>query len=244
MTGVFPEKHTWFRTVCRQNGLEVDDEKLQKLREFESLLLSWNQSVNLISRKDEENLWLNHILHSAAILFKLQIPANAPVVDLGTGGGFPGIPLKILQPNLSITLLDSTQKKIKVVQEIVHKLKLERTSVVWGRAEELGKQKEYLGRYDIIVARAVAPLGDLVKWSIPFLRKRSRTAISTRVDSQQRLVNVAPPTLLALKGGELEGELKRVRSNKHIRSVQVVELALAGSAHFELNDKKVVLVDF
>jgi len=233
----------WFRTVCRQNGIDPTDEQLTKLERFAKLLLDWNKKINLISRRDEENFWSSHLLHSVSILFKLWLPQKASVIDLGTGGGLPGIPLKILLPELSMTLLDSTQKKIKVVQDIVDSLSLSKTSAVWGRAEEAGKDQDHRARYDLVVARAVAPLKDLVRWSKPLLTAAREREVEH--DKEPRgIVHVVPPALIALKGGDLEDEVRSAARLAKVRSIRMIDLTLEGSVQFETGDKKIVLVAY
>lgn len=231
----------WFRTICRQNGLEVGGDQLTTMQDFVDHLLEWNKKINLISRKDKENIWTSHILHSATILFKLRIPPNAVVLDLGTGGGLPGIPLKILLPSISITLLDSTQKKINVVNDLISSLHLKETTAVWGRAENLGGKREFFEQFDLVIARAVASLKDLVAWSYPFLRK-NRDAKS--VPEHPSLPWALPPLLIALKGGDLQEELRGIEKDQRIRSVKVLDLTLKGSDQLDSNDKKLVLIGF
>lgn len=100
-----------FRSICHANGLTLDDMTLQRLSAYVELLSSWNTKINLVSRLDAQNLWLTHLLHCVSVLFFVKIPAKAKVLDLGTGGGLPGVPLAILRPDLDITLLDSIRKK-------------------------------------------------------------------------------------------------------------------------------------
>jgi len=232
----------WFRTICRNNGFDVTDEQLHQMESFVEKILFWNKSINLISRKDEENIWTSHILHSAAILFKVRIPNNSKVLDLGTGGGFPGVPLKILEPTLHITLLDSTQKKIKVVQEILKTLQLSDAYATWGRAEKVGGNPEHHGKYDFVLARAVSDLATLVKWSLPFLRASKS---GRREDGRQLgYLSVNPPALLTLKGGDLETELSRARRHKSVKDIQTIDLTLKGADQLEASDKKLVVVRF
>lgn len=242
-----PNKITWFRTVCRQNGVEISDEQIEKFDQYAAMLLAWNKSINLISRKDEENIWTLHLLHSAAILFKLSFPPHASVLDLGTGGGLPGIPLKILAPGISITLLDSTQKKIKVVADIINTLGLTKASAVWGRAEDVGKMPDHHKRYDVVVARAVGSLKNLVRWSKPLLKDtkhpRLRQSEGTEGDRDRR-IPVEPPALIALKGGDLQGELSSLTSRKSNLSIRIIDLTLKGSTQFEEREKKIVLIEF
>lgn len=241
------ERKIWFRTACRLNGIDLTDEQLEKIESYAKLLLRWNKDINLISRRDEGNIWLSHLLHSVSILFKVKIPPAASILDLGTGGGLPGIPLKILLPEISITLLDSTQKKIKVVQEIVEALSLENTAALWGRAEEIGKLPNYQKHYDIVVARGVGPLKDLVRWSWPLLKEGLGSVGESEHHIQPDVgerISVEPPALIALKGGDLGQEIKAVRHGKRVRSIGVIDLMLKGSTQFEQNDKKIVLVNF
>ena len=109
----------WLGTVCAQNGLRLSEEQLTLLETLAVRLLDWNQKINLISRRDEENFWTSHLLHCLALLFKVDLPAGSLILDLGTGGGLPGLPLKIVRPDLTLTLLDSTQKKINVVRDLI-----------------------------------------------------------------------------------------------------------------------------
>jgi 16S rRNA (guanine527-N7)-methyltransferase len=224
----------WFKRVCAQNGLEVEGEKFKLLVRYGELLLEWNKKINLISRKDEENLWTAHLFHAISPLIFLKLPADATVLDLGTGGGLPGIPIKILQPELHITLLDSTKKKIDAVTDIIQKLKLENVQTVWGRAEELSLRTEYRHTVDLVIARAVAPLKDLVKWSLPFLRE----------GPGKETGNVTTPALIALKGGDLQNEAGEIQNQKRIKNIRIIDLVFKNLDLPELQDKKIVVVEF
>ena len=234
----------WLRTTCAQNGLPLADDQLEELGAFASQLLEWNKNINLISRRDEGNLWSVHILHSLSVLFKLEIPHGAKVLDLGTGGGLPGIPIKIARPDLSFTLLDSTQKKTKVVKDIVRVLELTDVRVEWGRAEDLGKQQGYAHYFDVVFARAVASLKDLVRWSFPLLKQSgTNTLPADRKASFAEKRIVARPSLVAFKGGDLESEVGQVRNDPRVGMVSVVELSLLGSNQLEGSEKKIVVVE-
>ncbi|MCI0706386.1 MAG: 16S rRNA (guanine(527)-N(7))-methyltransferase RsmG [Ignavibacteriae bacterium] len=238
MTEIPPK--IWFGNACRKNGFPVTDAQLNKLEQYVALLLDWNKKINLVSRKDEENIWQNHILHCAALMFKLEFPKAMKVLDIGSGGGLPGIPLKILQPDLDITLLDATQKKVNAVREMLNELRLPGISTQWGRAEEIGKRAEHRSRFSAAIARAVAPLADLVKWSRPFLGDPVRR-LPQRDDGK---IPITPSTLIAMKGGELEREIEQVRADKRVRDVKVIDLVFPESENITLSDKKVVLVSF
>ncbi|HTP12225.1 MAG TPA: 16S rRNA (guanine(527)-N(7))-methyltransferase RsmG, partial [Bacteroidota bacterium] len=200
----------------------------------------WNKKVNLISRKDEDRVWQSHILHCVSPLFKIGLVANPTILDLGTGGGMPGIPLKILLPDSEIVLLDSTRKKTMAVQDMINNLHLERIETVWGRAEELSSRGNLVSHFDYIVARAVAPLIDLVKWSVPFLRP-SQSQPEARTSDPTLIL---PPALLALKGGELEDEVSKAKRVRKDLAAEVVNLVFQGSEELSASDKKVVVVRY
>jgi 16S rRNA (guanine(527)-N(7))-methyltransferase RsmG len=233
------------QAACTQNGLTLTETQLGQLEEYAARLIEWNKKINLISRRDEENFWTKHILHCLSMMFKVEIADGAKVLDLGTGGGLPGVVLKIARPDLVFTLLDSTQKKIKVVASLIDSLGLFGIDAVWGRAEDLGKQPKHGGRYDLVVARSVAPLKDLAAWSFPFLRqdalvrdlKTNDPAVSTRK-------RIDGPALVAFKGGELSEEINQLRSHRNMGQISIIELTLKGSAQLGDTDKKLIVVEF
>jgi 16S rRNA (guanine527-N7)-methyltransferase len=228
----------WFRTICKRNGLIPTDRQIQLLEQYAALLIEWNKKINLISRREEDRVWQNHILHSVSPLFKLKLVDRPRIMDLGCGGGLPGIPLKIFLPDSEFVLLDSTRKKIMTVQDIIMTLGIDGISAVWGRAEEVASQNNLVSHFDYIVARAVAPLNDLIKWSIPFLRRVNLDKIAQPAAP----LRVVPPALIALKGGDLENELSKAKRAHAIRSVEVVNLVFPGSEEMSAPDKRVVIV--
>ncbi len=231
---------TWLRTICHKNGLHPSDGQLALLEHYVSLLLDWNKKINLISRKDEDQVWSNHILHSISLLFKLRLTEKARILDLGTGGGLPGIPLKILLPDSEFLLVDSTRKKIAAVQEMIGVLGLKSIDTAWGRVEELAATKNLQRQFDYIVTRAVAPLKDLLRWSAPLIFG----PLSTNTPRSIVLPGVAPPALLAFKGGGLEEEISNARRELVGRSLEIVNLVYPGSEDLPASDKKVVVVAF
>jgi 16S rRNA (guanine527-N7)-methyltransferase len=214
------------------------------LQKYVSLLTEWNTKVNLVSRADVQNIWFSHILHSITPLFLLEIPAGCSLVDLGSGGGLPGIPLAILRPDIKITLMDSVHKKTRALADIVQQLGLGNSTVITGRAEDLGSDPKLSGTFDGVVARAVAPLVDLIKWARPFLKKGVATA-SDSDGGRSSGRRCRTPFLLALKGGDLEAEVRHA-SVKQGRSgrTTVMDIAFNGSEELGLTEKKIVLVEF
>jgi len=166
----------------------LTEEQLHQLEQLSALYSEWNEKINVISRKDIDNLYEHHVLHSLSIGKALRFRSGTKVLDLGTGGGFPGIPLAILFPECHFKLIDGTGKKIRVVNEVATAIGLKNVEAVQLRGEE------ERGKFDFVVSRAVMPLPDLVK----LIRKN----ISTRQ------INSICNGLLCLKGGHVEEEVK------------------------------------
>jgi 16S rRNA (guanine527-N7)-methyltransferase len=160
----------------------------EQFSELGPLYAEWNERINVISRKDIEALYLRHVLHSLGIAKVQDFLPGSRVLDIGTGGGFPGVPLAIMFPETEFVLVDSIGKKIKVVGEVARELGLENVEAVHGRAE---KQK---GQFDFIVSRAVTNMSDFVKWTRNKFLKENRHPL--------------PNGILYLKGGDLREELK------------------------------------
>lgn len=154
------------------------------------LYAEWNSKINVISRQDIENLEERHILHSLAIARVVRFKPDASILDLGTGGGFPGIPLAILFPETKFTLVDGTGKKIRVVQEVAAALDLKNVTAIHARVEELKMN----GQFDFVLSRGVTTLDKLLIWGQRLLKKKH--------------VHVYPNGIIALKGGDLRAEIK------------------------------------
>ena len=231
-----------FRSVCLKNGLSISDGELSRLATYAALLIEWNQKVNLISRKDETQIWQNHLLHSISPLFKLKLASRLKILDLGSGGGLPGIPWGILMPKSNLLLLDSTQKKISADAAIVETLRLQNIQTVWGRAEDLGRKPELSQKFNVVVVRAVAPLRDLIAWAKPFLAPGSMQDTLEIYGCGTRSLKY--PCLLALKGGDLQNEIAVVRRKTGGPQIETINLAFEGSSNFFLSDKKLVIVEF
>jgi 16S rRNA (guanine527-N7)-methyltransferase len=168
---------------------ELTDTQLAQFAQLQDLYADWNTKINVISRQDIENIYERHVLHSLAIAKQFQFKPTSKILDLGTGGGFPGIPLAIMFPEVQFTLADSIGKKIKVVQEIAQATNIENISAFHARAEEL----KMVGQFDFVVTRAVAPLTNLMQWSQKMLKKKHFHAY--------------PNGIIALKGGNLRSEI-------------------------------------
>ena len=165
----------------------LSEEQIQQFEQLEDLYKDWNAQINVISRKDIDELYLRHVLHSLAIAKVVSFQPKSKVLDVGTGGGFPGIPLAILFPETQFYLVDSIGKKIKVVQEVANALELKNV-----RAEHLRAEK-VKGEFDFIVSRAVTNMEDFVKWTRKKVAKKQNHELKNGI--------------LYLKGGDLTQEL-------------------------------------
>lgn len=152
--------------------LNIDSkrEKVEKLFAFKDIMLEWNEKINLTSITDEREVFIKHFLDSATCIATGHIKKGMDVIDVGTGAGFPGVPVKILEDGIKITLLDSLKKRINYLGEVVEKLKLKDVELVHGRAEEAGKNKRYRENYDIVLSRAVAAMNILCEYCLPFAK--------------------------------------------------------------------------
>jgi len=169
---------------------ELDESQRSKMSLLPGLYQDWNEKINLVSRQDMDNLAERHILHSLAIAKVIRFLPNSSILDLGTGGGFPGIPLAILFPDVQFLLVDSTGKKITVVQDIIEQLGIKNATSRHTRAEELSTKNAF----DFVVSRAVAPLDKLLLWSQKLISKKHK--------------HPYPNGIFALKGGLLDEEIK------------------------------------
>tara|TARA_X000000368_G_scaffold79809_1_gene59746 strand:+ start:6045 stop:6662 length:618 start_codon:yes stop_codon:yes gene_type:complete len=194
---------------------DLSEKQISQFSKLKDLYTYWNDKINVISRKDIENIYLRHILHSLAIAKFINFKNGTTVLDLGTGGGFPGIPLSIIFPNTNFILSDSIKKKILVVNEVVKQLGLENVKSEWSRAENLNH------KYDFLVTRAVAKMPKIIEWS-----KGNFNPIS---------INDISNGIIALKGGDVTEELLGIEQKK------IVDIKNFFDIHYFI-DKKIVYV--
>lgn len=212
----------WFYDVMQKNGYVIREESIRLLEDYVQRLLEWNSKINLISRTSTDRVWSDHILHSVSPVILGLISSKSKIIDLGSGGGLPGIPISILLPDVRTTLVDSINKKMTAVSDIAAALNLKNVTVSAGRAEEL---VELRNKFDIVIARGVAPLKDLVSWSKPILSKSG------------------PRLLLAYKGGDLTEEMKEMMVTNKKLVIKSIDVSLNGTDELNKSEKKIIVVN-
>ena len=227
-------------TIAEKYFPAISPEQRLRFEQLPALYREWNDRINVVSRKDIQNFEVNHLLHSLAIAQFISFLPGTSVIDVGTGGGLPGIPLAILRERWSVVLMDSIQKKCTAVADILYRLKLSgRVAVVCGRAEEKGVLAKLTGRFDLVLARGVAPLSDLVRWSRPYLKRGQRGSTGGQAEGHFQLT---PPALLAYKGGDLEDEIRQMQIKVRADVSASIPLVFDGSDTIGLLDKKLIVV--
>ena len=171
---------------------EISSDKIEKFKQLESLYIYWNQRINVVSRKNINELYINHVLHSLAIAKIISFKNETKILDVGTGGGFPGIPLAILFPDCNFTLVDSIAKKMHVVDSIVDSLKLDNICTSVSRVESLNT------KHDFIVSRAVTNMSKFLNLTKGRITKGGHNSLSNGI--------------IYLKGGDLSEELKEIKN--------------------------------
>ena len=196
--------------------------QLKQFAALDPLYKEWNSKINVISRKDIDGLYEKHVLHSLAIAAAFQFEPGMEILDIGTGGGFPGIPLAIFFPEVKFYLADSIAKKLKVVDTIAAALALKNVTTQHTRVEEIKNRK-----FDFVVSRAVAPLKDLWRWSKPLLKKSRESGVQsqeseTNAELRTKNSELRPSGLICLKGGDLTNEIHE--SGTKPRIVEISDL--------------------
>jgi len=194
---------------------DLNEKQITQLSSLKNIYETWNSKINVISRKDIENIYIRHILHSLSIAKFIKFKRDATILDLGTGGGFPGIPLAIIFPDSNFILVDSIKKKIAVVEQVLKELELNNVQLEWSRAEDLDYS------YDFLVTRAVAKMPTLINWSKGRFNNYSFHDIENGI--------------IALKGGDIDDELNGISEKKILDIKNIFDIQY-------FCDKKIVYV--
>ena len=182
-------------------GGSINNTQIEQFGKYSALLKEWNEKMNLTAICDDDGISVKHFLDSILPLYHTEIPKGAKIADIGTGAGFPGIPLKIMRPDLEVVLLDSLQKRIRFLEEVCKELNLKNVTCIHGRAEELGKNQKYREKFDVVTSRAVANLKLLGEYCIPLVKKDGIFLALKAEDIEQELSEAKP--MLGNLGGEI-----------------------------------------
>ena len=199
---------TWIRRnmeIVTKYFSDFTEKQMAQFAALKNLYAEWNEKINVISRKDMDNFYEHHVLHSLAIATQFDLADGSEIMDIGAGGGFPGIPLAIFFPHVKFHLVDSINKKLKVVTEIALAIELTNVTTQHTRAEDIKNRK-----FDVVVSRAVAPLKDLWHWSRPLLKKKP-------IDQPKKLSG-----LICLKGGDLAKEISETGLRPRVWEIEKI----------------------
>lgn len=191
-----------FKQKLNEFDIKINDEQIKSFEKYMNLLLEWNEKINLTAITQPEEIKLKHFVDSLTVL--KYINEDDKVIDIGTGAGFPGIPLKIMNKNTKITLLDSLNKRINFLNIVIEKLDLSNIQAIHGRAEEIARNKLYREKYDVAVSRAVANLSTLIEYMLPFVKIGGKCICMKGANVNEELEKAQN----AIK--ELGGEIERV----------------------------------
>ena len=200
--------------------IELSEEQIEKFFEYMKMLLEWNEKFNLTAITEQDDIILKHFIDSMTVLDFIQ--KENKIIDVGTGAGFPGIPIALMREDVHVTLLDSLNKRINFLNEISNQINIKNVNAIHGRAEDMGQNKETREKYDIAISRAVANLTTLVEYLLPFVKVGGRCICMKGPDIEEELKNAE----FAIKelGGEIEKVKKLMLPNSNIaRNIVVIK---------------------
>lgn len=206
---------------CKNIGIMLDSKALERFQKYMELVLEWNNKINLTSITDVDEFIVKHFYDSLTLLTAVNIPINAKVIDVGTGAGFPGIPLKIVRPDIRLTLLDSLNKRLVFLSDHVLKNIELSANVVHGRAEEISKDKKFREKFNIATSRAVANLSALSEYCLPFVKVGGVFAPMKGSNIQEELDG--SKNAVSLLGGELAKVTELKLPDESKRNIVVID---------------------
>lgn len=202
-----------FINECTRNNINIDGNKIELFYNYMKEILEWNDKINLTAIKNEEEFIVKHFIDSLTV--SKYIDDNKRVIDIGTGAGFPGIPIKISNPTIEITLIDSINKKLNVIREINKKLELEKIDIIHTRAEDLANKEEYREKFDIATTRAVSNLNTILEYMLPFIKVGGKAicmkgpGYKEELEQSKRAIEVLGGKINHIENIIISGDLER-----------------------------------
>lgn len=222
--------------ACSEIGIELSQSKAEKFEQYYRTLIEWNEKINLTRIVEPEEVALKHFADSLSILNYFDIPENAKIIDVGTGAGFPGLPLKIYREDINLTLLDSLNKRLNFLQEAANGMN-EEVITLHSRAEDAGKDKSHRENYDIAVSRAVARLNTLCEYCLPLV-KVGGSFIAMKASDYKEELNEAQNAVKVL-GGEISSVNEFGLNKAGERAVIVIKKISSTPEKYPRNSKKI-----
>lgn len=194
------ENKQMLKDLSRKLNIDLTNEQVEQFEGYQNLLLEWNEKINLTAITEENDIIIKHFIDSMTV--SKYFKGNDKVIDVGTGAGFPGVPLKIVDKTLKITLLDSLNKRINYLNDVIEKLRFDNVETIHGRAEELSRNSKYREQYDVATARAVANLKTLSEYCLPFVKVGGYFVCMKGSDIEEELSNAK--SHIEVLGGKIE----------------------------------------
>ncbi|MBO5136348.1 MAG: 16S rRNA (guanine(527)-N(7))-methyltransferase RsmG [Clostridia bacterium] len=227
-----------FINTAKKLNIEVSSKQVEYFKKYSEILVEKNKVMNLTSITDDEGIAIKHFIDSILVLSLVEIPENSKVIDVGTGAGFPGIPLKIMREDMEITLLDSLNKRITFLNEVKTALNLEKTTCIHSRAEDGGKNKDLREKFDFSVSRAVAPLKVLCEYDLPFVKVGGYFIAMKSAEIEEELEESR--AMIGSLGGKIK-EIKEITipDTDIKRKIVIIEKIKETPKQFPRNPKKI-----
>lgn len=207
-----------FKEECKKNNIKIKEENIESFYQYMKLILDWNQKVNLTAIKDEKEFIVKHFVDSLTIDYLIK--DSKRILDIGTGAGFPGIPLKINNDSINVTLIDSVNKKVMVLNDVIEKLKLESIEALHIRAEELAKKNDYRECFDVVTTRAVSSLSTIAEYMLPFVKIGGKAICMKGPNIEEELQTSR--NAIKLLGGEIKAINKLFINGEIERNIIVI----------------------
>ena len=208
-----------FKQECKKNNIKISEDKIEEFYKYMNLILEWNEKFNLTAIKNEKEFIVKHFIDSLTIDYLVK--DSKKMLDIGTGAGFPGIPLKLNNDNINVTLIDSVNKKIMVLNDVIEKIKLDNIEALHIRAEELAQNNDYREKFDVVTTRAVSSLATIVEYMLPFVKIEGKAICMKGPNIDEELEN--SKNAIKTLGGEIE-EIKKICINEEFeRNIIIIK---------------------